>query len=113
MDTKRMQLIGNPHDGKVVDVTADEIRKRESVYLPYKPQDGTYMDVAYAEYVRCVYGMRAGQVMTYINPTLDMGIAEQIIHTILDGERSSDGVWLLQGATADGQLQMSPLSDIQ
>jgi hypothetical protein len=110
METKNVQLIGHPKDGQLQDVTAFEIRSNESIFVPYVPADATYDDVAYAEYRRFLAGTNRGQIMLWVNPHTPMQALQQVVQSLLSGERSTEGVWLLQGADMHGQLQMLPLS---
>jgi len=113
MDTKNVQLIGHPKDGHLQDVTSFEIRSNKSIFVPYVPADTTYDDVAYAEYRRFITGTNRGQIMLWVNPHMPMEALNQVVQSLLSGERGSEGVWVLQGADIHGQLQMMPLRSTQ
>ena len=113
MDTKTVQLIGHPKDGHLRDVTAFEIRNNESIFVPYVPQDATYDDVAYAEYSRFLAGTNRGQLMMWVNPHSPMQALQQVVESLLSGERRTEGVWVLQGADMHGQLQLLPLESTE
>jgi len=109
METKTVQLIGNPRDRALVDVTAHEIRGNQSIFVPYVPDDATYNDVAMAEYARFLAGTNRGQLMLWVNPHMPMEALQEVVSAVLNGERSTEGVWVLQGADMHGNLQMLPL----
>jgi len=113
MDTKTVQLIGRPRDGDLVDVTAHEIRSNQSIFMPYVPVDATYRDVAMAEYGRFIYTSERGQLLLWVNPHMPAEALQKVVSSILNGERSLEGVWILQGADIHGNLQMMPLTATQ
>jgi len=114
MDTIKAQLIGNPHDGQITTISGKEMRGSHSVFVPYVPADSDpQMDLAYAQYERIVFGTQVGQVMAWANPHLTASTVEKILQSILQRKRSAEGVWLLQGADVNGNLQMQPLNEVQ
>jgi hypothetical protein len=113
MQTKTVQLIGNPRDRALVDVTAYEIRGNKSIFVPYVPDDATYDDVAMAEYARYISPTDRGQLMLWVSPHMPMNALQGAVGSLLSGKRSSEGVWVLQGADAQGNLQMMPFGATQ
>ena len=112
MQTIDVQLIGGVHDGRITEITAQELRMEEPIFLPCAPS-GSDMDVAYVEYVRMIYGTQAGQIIGYVKPTMRMDKAQKIVKRILSGDRSAEGMWLMQGSGLAGNLQIPPLVEIQ
>lgn len=108
MQTKTVQLIGNPRDRALVGVTAYEIRGNKSIFVPYVPDDATCNDVAMAEYARYISPTNRGQLMLWVSPHMPMNALQGAVGSLLSGKRSSEGVWVLQGADMDGNLQMLP-----
>lgn len=113
MDTIQVQVIGNPVDGRLVEVTDAELRMDLPLYVPYQPDDATYQeDMAMAEYVRFVFGTPQGQLMSWSNPGMTPSVLKKVVMSILEGNRSQEGIWLLHGADVSGNLKMSPLKEV-
>lgn len=114
MDTIQAQLVGGPQDGKIMSVTAEEMRTATPVFVPFFPSDATAEtnEVAYTEYVRVVFGTEQGQIMIWADPTLEEQTVRAIMNDILEGRRSPKGIWLLKGADFTGQLKITPLEEI-
>jgi len=114
MHTKTVQLIGKPKDRALVDVTAHEIRADQPIFVPYVPENEKVAnDIAMAEYGRFIYTTERGQLMLWVNPHLPMEALREVVRSILNGERSLEGVWILRGADIHGNLQMTPLRKTQ
>jgi len=114
MQTIDVQLIGGVHDGMITEVTAQELRMDEAIFMPCVPPDSeAEMDVAYTEYVRMIYGTQAGQIISYVKPTLRMDKVQKTVKRIIAGDRSADGMWLMQESGLSGNLQITPLVEIQ
>jgi hypothetical protein len=111
MDTKKVQLIGHPKDRHLVDVTPFEMRVTKTIYVPYHPADETFAgDTAYAEYTRFIAGTSRGQLMLWINPSIPGQALQKVVEDLVEGERTGEGIWVIQGAGIDGQLQILPLT---
>jgi len=108
VETKTVQLVGNPRDRALVDVTAYEIRGNKSIFVPYVPDDATYNDLAMAEYARYISPTNRGQLMLWVSPHMPMNALQGAVGGFLSGKRSAEGVWVLQGADHQGNLQMMP-----
>lgn len=118
METIDVQLFGPPHDGKIVTITAKEMRGSKPIFFPYVPDDGVQHpklgnDMAMAEYDRVTYGTDKGQLMLWFDPHMPIDAARDAVQSVLSGDRNAKGVWLLQGADMSGNLQIKPLASIQ
>lgn len=112
MRTLDVQLIGGEHDGKITEVTAGELRMDEPIFMPYVPSESN-RGLAYVEYVRMIFGTQAGSLVSWINPHLSTSTGKKIMRSILDGERSAEGIWLMKGSDPYGQLRVVPLERVQ
>lgn len=119
MQTIEVQLIGPPHDGKMTKITAYELRNNTPIFVPYVPADAVAHEgmenpeIAMAEYIRVEYGTEAGQLLMWFDPHMQASVGQEIIDDILEGRRTSKGVWIIQGVGSFGRIQLTPLEKLQ
>jgi len=112
MQTIDVQLIGGEHDGKLTEVTAQELRMDEPIFMPYVPSEAN-RGLAYVEYVRMIFGTQAGSLVSWINPHLSTSAGKKTMRSIIEGDRNAEGIWLIKGSDPYGQLRVVPLEQVQ
>lgn len=114
MQTKTVQLFGKPRDRMLTEITAHEMRSHMPIFVPYMPEgEAPINDVAMAEYSRYITTTNRGQLVLWVNPTMPRNALQQCVAGVLSGERSAEGVWVLQGADRQGNLQLMPLANVR